>query len=336
MFCYPVTNMIHNLCKKKNFSVSLKQTNFFLLNEIQISQEIIKIPKYELYFNPIITTTDAHLGNIDDSNFESCDIINGPQYICVTRMNISIKKSFAEYFYDINIVKNAKYLNNVINGFKHLLNTVNLLDQYHLVNLDFHPRNLIIVDSDIIITNFKYFFCTKTIDEERINKLFTNYNTNNIFLPLEAHVLCFLKYNNCSSLSTTNIEDIVTDCGSRLKSLNIFSDKFIKCYTNSSIKILQQFINKPIDSIIKNIIAKSNTWNMYSLSILFLILIRDIFKTELGIPKNKFIRCFSQQLVINIHFDSTYRKTAVQNISLFNDILYSINSLDFRQLIQLI
>jgi hypothetical protein len=315
-----------------NIITSVKSYNFFLENEIYISNILIKIPKYSTHFNPIILSKFTHLGEIDDENFESFKSLNmcKNMYMLITRLNIC-NKTFHECFYNKKI--NISYLNNMISCYKHLLNTVQLLNNAQLVNLDFHPRNLTTnANDDFIITNFKYFFCYRTIDEERINKLF-NYNPQNIFLPLEAHVISFLLQNKYSSLSIGNVEDICNDCKNRLNSLNIFSPDFINQYKESSIKILKKYINMTTKDITSSIILMSGTWNIYSLSIVFLILLRDIFKGEQGVIKNKFVCLFSQHLVTNIHFDWNKRCSVEQNISLFDDILYSMSKVDFTDLL---
>jgi hypothetical protein len=164
--------------------------------------------------------------------------------------------------------------------------------------------------------------------------IFSNYQPKNVFLPLEAHTLSFLIQNNMSSLSFSNIEDITADYCLRLGALSCFTKDLINKYKEAAIFSLQTYTNKPKSAIIHDILGKTSTWNSYVLSILFLVLLRDIFKPHNGIPTNVgFFQRFFQLLTDTIHPDPLQRPTILQNISLFNDILYSV--CDYDEIISL-
>ena len=64
--------------------------------------------------------------------------------------------------------------------------------------------------------------------------------------------------------------------------------------------------------------------------LIFIVLLRDIFGPLS--PENKFISQFSQLLTQNIHPLPDKRPTPMQNISLFNDILYNTDKQEFLNL----
>ena len=120
------------------------------------------------------------------------------------------------------------------------------------------------------------------------------------------------------------------ETGSRLCSLNSFPKDFIEQYKENTHFSLQVFVNKPKALIIRDILQISPTWNNYGLSILFIVLLRDIFHP---LPReNKFISQFSQLLTQNIHPIPDKRLKPMQNISLFNDILYNADKQEFLNL----
>jgi hypothetical protein len=168
------------------------------------------------------------------------------------------------------------------------------------------------------------------MNKERISNLFSNYNPKNVFLPPEAQLICFLIEKGQESVSNANIEEMVRETGSRVGSLNSFSKDFIEQYKETTRFSLQSFVNKPKILIIQEILLKSPSWNCYGLSILFIVLLRDIFHP---LPhENKFISQFSQLLTQGIHPIPDKRPKPMQNISLFNDILYNIDKQEFLNL----
>jgi hypothetical protein len=347
-------------CKKyKNL---IKKTSFFSLNELQISQRILQIPNYSWHFSPVLKNSFVNLAEIDDENFERCEIIdNENSHILLTRLNTPESKSFFNFFY-LNRKKNAKIGENIINikiadepkkidkinnikerndflkilnSYKHLTESINLLNNANIVNLNFHPSTLVFVNNLPVITNFAECFHFPTMNEERKSQLFSDYYPKNVFLPLEAHVICFLIDNRLDSLSFLNIEEICEDCARRIASLSCFSKSFLDQYKETSHFSLQSLTNKPKAEIINEMLQNCETWNNYGLSILFLVLLRDNFKGREGFPQNSFFSQFTQILTLGIHPEPSKRPSILQNISLFNDILYNTSSQDYEQILSL-
>jgi hypothetical protein len=358
-----------NLVKPyKKHTNSIVKTSFFSLNEIQISQRILQIPNYSRYFSPVLKNSFVNLAEIDDENFERCKKISEENsHIQITRLNVPGSRSFYEVFYEnrkklvetgeniikikitdktnnliktdktdkINTVKDRKEFLKLINSYKHLLEGANLLNNENIVNINFHPSTLVFRDNLPVVEKFDECFHFPTMNEERKNYLFSDYQAKNVFLPLEAHVICFLIDNKLDSLSFSSIEEICEDCRCRIASLNCFSKAFLDQYKETAHFSLQALSNKPKNEIIHGMLQKCTTWNNYGISILFLVLLRDIFKGREGFPQNSFFSRFSQILVQGIHPIPEKRPTSLQNISLFNDILYNTTTEDYDKLLSL-
>lgn len=324
--------------KEEKYSFSIVELNFFSLNEIEISQRILQIKNYSQHFSPILNNSYVNIGEIDDDGsykwadrFE--EIPDKQESLMIKRLNMDKNPTFYEIFYDSTRETNSrKYLLKLINSYKSLLESLKMLESAKLVNLDFHPSTLVYKKELPVFTDFTRFFHFPTMNKERISNLFSNYNPKNVFLAPEAHLICFLIENQQESVSNANIEEIVRETGSRLGSLSCFSKDFIEQYKETTHFSLQSFINKPKLLIIQEILYISSTWNNYGLSILFIVLLRDIFRSKGGFPKNAFISQFSQLLTQGIHPIPDKRLTPMQNISLFNDILYYTDKQEFLNL----
>jgi hypothetical protein len=356
----PIKSQKTEVKHQKKYINTITRTSFFSLNEITISQRIIQLPNYSRYFAPVLKNSYINLAEIDDENFDGCNqISNENSHILLTRLNVPRRKSFYEVFYanrkktyepveniikfkisdktdnKINNIKERKEFLKLINSYKHLLESANLLNSANIVNINFHPSILVFKDDFPIIARFDDFFHFPTINEERKSYLFSDYQSKNVFLPLEAHVICFLIDNKLDSLSFSSIEEICEDCRRRLASLSCFSKTFLDKYKETSHFSLQSLINKPKYEIIHEMLQKCGTWNNYGISILFLVLLRDLFKGVGGFPQNSFFSRFSQILTLGIHPIPEKRPSILQNISLFNDILYSTTAKDYYQLLSL-
>jgi hypothetical protein len=324
---------------EEKYSITITPNDFFSLNEIEISQRILKIPNYSLHFNPILKNSYVNIGDIDDGCFE--EIPHTQENLMIKRLKVENNPSFYQVFYvktrETLQKKNPrnnpkKHVLNLINSYKSLLESLKKLETAKLVNLDFHPSTLVYKEELPIFTDFSKFFHFPTMNKERISNLFSNYCLKNVFLPTEAHLICFLIEKQQESVSNTNIEEIVRETGARLGSLNCFTKSFIEQYKETTHFSLQLFINKPKQLIIQEILIKSPTWNTYGLSILFIVLLRDIFRPLGESLENSFISKFSQLLNECIHPIPDKRPAPMQNISLFNDILYNTDKEEFYNL----
>jgi hypothetical protein len=324
--------------QEEKYSFAIVDANFFSLNEIEISQRILQIKNYSQHFNPILSNSYVNIGEIDDDGtykwkegFE--EIQDKQESLMLKRLNIENNSTFYQVFYGSpRETSPRKYVLNLINSYKSLLESLKRLEIAKLVNLDFHPSTLVYKEESPVFTDFSHFFHFPTMNKERISNLFSNYNQKNVFLPPEAQLVCFLIENGQESVSNANIEEIVRETGSRLGSLSCFSKAFIEQYKETTHFSLQSFINKPKLLIIQEILLKSPTWNNYGLSTLFIVLLRDIFRPLRGFPKNEFISQFSQLLTQGIHPIPDKRLSPMQNISLFNDILYNTDKQEFLNL----
>jgi hypothetical protein len=319
---------------EEKYSVSVVPVDFFSLNEIEISQRILKLENYPQYFNPILKNSYVNVGEINDECFDTLEKITEKQdRLMIKRLNIENNPTFYQVFCDSTRETNPRiYVLNLINSYKSLLESLKRLESAKLVNLNFHPSTLVYKEESPVFTDFSNFFHLPTMNKERISNLFSNYTPKNVFLPPEAHLICFLIDNKLDSLSFSSIEEIVKETGVRLGSLSCFTKAFIDQYKETTLFSLQSFINKPKILITQEILLESPSWNNYGLSILFIVLLRDIFRPLRGFPKNEFISNFSQLLTQGIHPIPGKRLSPMQNISLFNDILYNTDKQEFLNL----
>ena len=347
--------------KNKNISI-IKSYDFFCGNEIEISQQIVTIPNYSRYFNPVLKSSHINLAEIDDDEFENCDIIdkktnNAPEgvqkYMCLQYLhddNLERSESrrsstFFSFFYNKENQRNPKkYLLHLIETYKHLLSAFQILNSKNIVYLNITPKNILINSNhNPILSDFSSSLHSLKIMEERNPRLlllFSDYDPANYFLPVEIHIICFINNMQNESISMMNLEEVCDDyINYGLKPLNIFSSEFIDRYKTSVLFSLKPIINKSKEDIIRLLIQQYwISWDNYGLSIMYLSLITNIFKKNRGsevlaeeVVNNKFIIEFSALLLNNIL--SNNRNTIQKSASAFNELLYNVG---YKELIEMV
>ena len=332
-------NQVNQENQEKDYESQVKEYNFFIKNEIEISQIIIRIPNYSLFFRPILRNSFVNIAEIDDKYIENLEEKNEKnKYILIKKRKYQKFSTFYNYFYSISRENPKKYLLNLINLYKHSLNMIKQLECAKLINLNFHPSTLIFKDDLIVLSNFERIFYLPSINEERKSNLFSKYNKKDVFLPIEGHVICYLLEKNLESISVGNIEEICEDYYGRLCSLSCLKNDIIEQFKETAHFSLLPFINKPKQTILNEILQFKTciTWNIYGISILLIVLLRDIFYKNGTFPENSFLSLLFQAFIQNIHPLSYKRSSIDDNISLFNDILYNTKPSDFLKLISYI
>jgi hypothetical protein len=178
------------------------------------------------------------------------------------------------------------------------------------------------------------------LNEERISNLFSQFipkpTTNEpIFYtqPLEVYVISYLT--NQTTLSLTNIEHIADEFTALYPAFILTKIKQTKeQYKEQVLLSLRPFINKPKEYIIKELLKKSNTWDNYSLSMIYLLQLQQLEDEEEEeeeeeeekdkVPENlkKYITNFSLLLIKNIQIKAEQRNSAGKTLTIMEDFIF--------------
>ena len=227
----------------------------------------------------------------------------------------------------------TKYILTIINFYKYLLNSINLLVNNNI----FH--NHINFDS-IVVDKFEYPLLTDfsfSIDYSHnnivqyIKHFIIAYDPSYLEWPIELHILSYLLTNKLNSLSSHNIENIIHEVIKNNIILNTFNNNIVSSFREESLQYFKKYVNQSYDYILTDILQYSHTWDNYALSILFLRMLIGIHRTiEI---KNKFIILFMKLLVYNIHCNPSKRMTIDLTIIKFDSLLDSLEPKDYKNVI---
>ena len=245
----------------------LKNNDIFSLNEIMISEKLMKINGWQKYTSPVLhSSLVAGLG----------------KYLLVKeKMDLSL---FSLYF----VLKDKKERREeehkekketfiqIISIYHSLLKVLEWTGSNGLVSLSCNLNN-IVFDKDkfcnVKLADFSHsFFIKDTIDLSAFMQIIQI----NEFTPLGLKVLHYLKMNKCESLSSNNIQEICSGFIEGLKrfnSLDLFPLDFLQEVEKKCIFSLQSLINKEKERIILELLKGSSCWDHFSMSVMFLLIL---------------------------------------------------------------
>ena len=312
---------------KKQKIHKIVQIDFFIENELTNQK---KIDNRKNYYYVCENSRELKITEIDENSRQ----IKGKNII--KDNTILLEFEDRQIIYLKNYLKeltSTKYIFTIIHFYKHLLNSINFLVNNNI----FH--NHINFDS-IVVDKFEYPLLTNfsfSIDYSRNNILqyikhfIIAYEPTYLEWPIELHILSYLLTNKLNSLSSNNIEHIIYQVIQHNTILNTFGDNVVSSFREEALQYFKKYVNQSYEYILNDILQNSHTWDNYALSILFLRILIGIHRTiEI---KNKFIILFMKLLVSNIHLNPFKRNTIDLTITKFDDLLYSLEPTDYKNVI---
>jgi serine/threonine protein kinase len=320
---YPEMDKDGKETNNKKYVSKLQLKNMFQTkNEIEIGKMLEEIKNGELFFSGINSASNINIAKINKKLASPCDMLKNyksDQFILM-RIKYIGKNNFQEYFLNLQDNKNAfLYL---IETYKRLLSGIDILNKNRLVHFDLKDNNIMFSESKVIPIIIDFGLSIRLDDaKNNLDKYFYIYAPDYYYWPLEVHYLNFL----------INIDTNPTDDDIRTMAImyvknntvleNYFSINFRKKYLKECLKVLEKL--RKTKNVIDKILEKANTWDNYTLSLLYLKYLS--FFNPTGFVKNPFTSNFCELLLYNIHPNPDKRKTAEETLKSFETIFCNKN-----------
>ena len=315
---------------KNNKKHKLVENNFVIQNELTNCKKLVnEVSNVRNHFYLFEHYSNVNLAKIDENDNQ----LTNDNTILIEFNDIEII-NFKKYL--ISLCP-KRYILKIIESYIHLLDTIELL----VTNKIFHNNinfNNIIVDKleYVLLSNFEF-----SIDYSDKNKninnnikyFITEYDPSYIEWPIELHILSYLLTNQLLSLSSFNIETIISEYINNNIILNTFGSTIVSSYKEEAIIYFNKYVNQSYDFILKDVITNINTWDNYALSMLFLKILIGIHKSIK--IKNKFIILFMKLLVKNIHLNPLSRLSIDNTKKEFNSLLDNLEPIHYNEIIKL-
>jgi serine/threonine protein kinase len=303
----------------------IQRNNFFSRNEIYISSLIKKIPNYENFFNVILDSCDVSLKKISKGEIKKCDktlkgisnaLLGNLKYI----KNKNLFSLLTERRISNEAIKNNIFI--IINTYKITLLALEKLKKMDIIHNDIKPDNVLYdIDRNIpIIIDFGISIHKKQLTPETYKEHFYVFYPEYYVWCLDIHYICYLLHIN----KTPQKDEIEEICDSFVKhnpALRGFSDLFLKKYRHTCVKALTRYIGQDYLSVIKKLLKHTETWDLYSFSIIYLSIL-EYWYTR-GFSDNSFIIDFSQLLLENIHPFPEKRNSIKETTEKFSGFFYT-------------
>lgn len=321
---YEVTN-------KKQKIHKIVQNNFFIQNELTNQTKLLKTTNIKHHFYLCENTSQLQITHIDDDDAKIKHTYSKQDDTILLEFQDRKLLYFKNYLKGLS--SSTKYVLTIINSYKHLLNSINLLVNNNIFHNHINFDSIIIDNTEhILLSNFSFSINYLNADiQQYIKHFIVTYEPSYLEWPIEFHILSYMLTNKLNSLSSYNIESIITEHISYNNILNTFGSDVVSSYKNESLKYFKKYVNQTYDYVLSDMLQYAHTWDNYALSILYLRILIGIHRT-IGV-KNKFIILFMKLLVSNIHLNPYKRFSIGMTINNFDILLDSLEPKDYKEVI---
>lgn len=303
----------------------LQNKDFNAYNEMNIGKMITSIKDYKKYFIPVIKSCNTNIRKIDSNAINECKIINSygsPEYSLMTLeyvKNIPVENMLNK---GETVREKKKVFVQILNMYKYLINSIDILIKHNIVHLDIKPNNLLysLKDMSPLIIDFGISIPMKSLDKKNKWEYFYAYIPEYYIWPLEVHVINYYRHIIQGNLSNEDIQIIANDFCKSNNSLLFFSQEFYDRYKNSCIFYLKQFIGIDRDTVINKLIGYWKTWDCFAANTMFIDVFRKVFKKY--VHYNKMLISLIELMVTNISPNPEKRLTPDECIMRFNKCFF--------------
>ena len=320
---YPGFNCKGNYTSKtKNIVTKLQVKDFNAKNEILIGKKIMIIPNFQLYFIPVISYCSINIAQLNSEYIDKCDIVSSdnPNYLLLKLPYIE-NISFNELFYDSSKLKNKHLFLIYIESYEYLTISISKLIKERIVHFDIKEQNILysVKYKNPILIDYGISIPFDLLNKSNIKDYFYTYGPDYSLWSLEIHTINFLLHKN-DIITINDINSMVEIYIENNRVLNIFSDSFKNNYSFMCKQFLGKFINKDKGWVISELLKFWSTWDLYSLSILYIKLLNTIFTN--GFIENKLVNQFLKILLLNISPDPNKRLSIDNTLKKYRDLFF--------------
>lgn len=349
----------------KNTVTKITLVDFNTKNEINISNKIIKLPKFINRFSPVIRNNYVNFNIVNQSNLdfqENCTNLQ-EHYYNKSNQGTNIMLLYVYYVPGRSIKKYINsielpylYILNYTRSYLYLLSSISILNKINIAHNDLQNSNNILfntVKNKPIIIDFglsynlsKFYTFNKHFDLKYIKKLFFNFRLDHYQYNIDKRFILFMinnKENNYFVYDDTEdnklkLNDINIFVDDAYDSLNenfeisfFFTDEELTFYKSSSIDYYKKFLDKKLYPdyyhILKELIINNFYFcDIYSLSITYLNIYYSNLKPSVQTDKID----FTQTHFIFIILIQMFKKILIP------DPLYRINNKQFIKIFNFI
>jgi serine/threonine protein kinase len=323
---YPGVDCQGKMIDDDSIATKVQVKNFTSNNEINIGKMVRNQGGYELFFLPVLTSCDINIRKSSIGEISKCKIIDNHKNKYVA---MSMK-----YLKNRNFVDIVKYadsrmvIQTFIESYKYLLMAIEKLTYINVIHFDLKLENIIFhgYTYEPRIIDFGISVPVGDLNASNMKHYFYTYAPSYYVWCIDIIIINFLLHETDTELTDANAETISRMYVANNKALSIFSSEEVNQYLDVCIKHIKTYVGRPREEVIQELMKYSNTWDNYSLSIIYLKLIDGLFPNREN--NNTFIILMIRILFTNIHPDPSKRLTINDTMIQFSNIFYIEGDVD--------
>lgn len=298
--------------KMKHISKVQKENNVSK-NEYKIGKKIRSIYGYTKRFAPIIDKCDIKIGLLDNNKLDKCKIVESGDKLVMMKTNF-IKGMLLDKYMKYHNIQNKK--SKYIEYYKYLLESIELLNNKNIVHHDLKGNNIIIDEVNDVPIIIDFGLSIDKLNKDSVLRV-VSYSPKYILYSPELHLLGYIykKNNNPDKDQLVNIAlKLYEEIDDVILSKN-YNNTIRDAYKQNIILEMLKYQNMSKDKVYTKIMNVSDTFDLYSLNIMFLKLLKYVF-TE----NNDYLLELKKILLLGIHPNIDKRLSIKETKSLINGL----------------
>lgn len=302
----------------------VQNNDFNAKNEIIIGSLVEKLPLYQWYFLPVINDCPINIKKLNKESVMSCDVFS--EATNKSKLNfIAMDIPYINGTDFVSLIEKSETKKGVLilsEAYRHLLTCLEKLEELSIIHLDIKLDNILFEKNNgqPRIIDFGISIPIKNLSKKTLKTYFYAYVPEYYLWCPTIHLINFCLHETDKKLTSDDLAEVASQCVSLNRSLDMFSPNFVDKYREQLLKFFETFKgNKPID-VVDKLLKYKNTWDQYSLSIMYLNILFSIFPDASN--GNTFILMFSKLLLKNIHPDPSLRLTISETRNNFDNIFF--------------
>jgi serine/threonine protein kinase len=273
--------------KSTSYITKIQHKDAVSQSENNISNKIKTIPKYNDYFAPIKSSCTISIAKINNQEIQKCEIIEKDkqkqkdvQYES-NKIKYVGKNSLEKQFIEKYEIQPKRIFAMTIQTYDYLLTALQKLAALQIIHMDLKENNIICHDTNGNPIIIDFGLSLDTTIPNILNKL-TDFS-DPYYFPWCLDI-SFLYYALQEKPETLIEETFITTIIHKFIEINkiksFLSNNELSRFQQKTNTYYQTFMKKNMKSLIDELIQYKMTWDNYSLAVIYLQILKDIFQDD--------------------------------------------------------
>jgi len=315
---YPGINCDGSSNKDPTIATKIQKRNFNSQNETDIGEIISTISGFDMFFLPVVDECAINIRQASNKSLRKCEVIKDLEDEYVAMDMPYVKQTGLHEL--LQTLSSKDMILTIVDSYRYLLLALDKLINAKVVHFDLKLENILFKKEtrNPMIIDFGISIPIEKLDDDNMKEYFYVFSPEYYVWCPQICVISFLLHETSGELTEEDVEEIAELHTEGNRALDAFSAEFKDNFKQLLLMELKEFVGVKRKKVIKSMLDSHETWDNYSLAVMFLRILTLFFPTD--DHKNNLVILFSQILLMNIHPNPSKRLTIQESQKKFNDI----------------